>query len=280
MSAETLIRDPDTLLSEWQALTERHHHLHQPQAAALLGLPEASLVAALSGQSATRLEGDPAEILERVAAMGKLIMAVSHHAGVLIGIAKPVRFQRAGQRLILADDHNRLEVDADAVAHLYVLINEKGMHGRERHLQAFDQDGRALFKLLVLYKRHAAELAALAEHYRSPDQRRSLTLPLPAAVRPPETNLEPGPLCDDLLQWSKTETPILATVECPNVSLSCQTRQPKVYGMEDGFLHFSHATMKLHGRLGLLGQIDRSDSSWHCRRQDSRLTFQRMAEAA
>ena len=117
MSASDLIRDPDALLAAWRTLAEQHHHLHQPQAAAMLGVPEACLVAALCGQSATRLSGRPDDILSAIAPLGKQIIAVSHHAGVLIGIAKPLRFERRGKHVVLADAHNRREVNSEAIAH-------------------------------------------------------------------------------------------------------------------------------------------------------------------
>lgn len=280
MNPAQLIKNPEALLAAWQKLTEQHHHLHQPQAAALLGVPEASLVAALSGQGATLLEGDPADILAAIAPLGKLLMAVSHHAGVLIGIAKPVRFERIGKHVLLFDQHSQLQVQADAIAHLYVLIEERGLHGRQRHLQAFDHQGRALFKLLVLYKQHAGNLAALAQRYRNPAQPRCLDLPLPDPLSWPAGALvDHQPLIDDLSSWACLAEPIEVCVEQPLVKLQVSAQKPKIYGIETGYLHFSHPTMKMHSRLSLLGQLVPEADAWRVRQGTSELRFQRSLEA-
>lgn len=270
--------DPDQLLHAWRTLCQHQERLHQPQAAALLGVPEARLVATLVGHGATCLQGDPQDILTAIADFGKLLMAVPHHAGALIGIGQPEHHSPQPGISVLSDAYSRLEVTTDAIASLYVLVEEQGPHGRQRHLQAFNAQGHALFKLLVLYKRHAADLQALARRFRAPRQTRSPELSsTDTAIQPTARSDALLQAClTDLQQWSAAATPLRIACSIAHTTLCVTACQPRIQGISDGFLHFRHPNMKLHTRLAQMGNIQKRDDQWCCHQGTSSLSFARL----
>jgi len=273
--------DPQSLMAAWASLLDKHDHLHQPQAAAMLGVPEACLVAAQLGKAATRLEGDPAEILEMISGFGKLLIAVPHHAGVLIGIARPVSFAREGDRLVLTDGFTTLSVQSDAIEQMYTVIEHDGMHGRERHLQVFDAHGDGLFKLLVLYKRNETDLLKLTGQYRATQQPKVLQLlPQPSSQTPrpstrPCTSGEEGVSLDVMSRALKQHGICggLLALESrqAHVTLRVEVDAPKIYGVEENMLHMSHALMKFHSHGRRLGRIEALPDGFVCRSGDSEL---------
>ncbi len=272
--------DPDSLLIEWQRLRQHHEHLHQPQAAAMLAVPEAQLVAAQVGHGATQLHGDPADILSAVAGLGKLLIAAPHHAGVLMGIARPVCYSQQAGNIILFDAHSRLEVAIGSIASLYVLLEEHGPHGRQRHLQVFNAQGHALFKLLILYKRHSADLHALATRFRAPQQTRNPQF-LPTASGMPPINTADASVVDKLVAhlqcWVTDKRALQIRCHTPDTELCVKACQPRIYGMADGFVHFRHPNMKLHARLAQMGHLQNQTDQWHCHRGTSTLSFTRLS---
>jgi|GEM_PF-5781348 len=275
--------DPQALMAAWAGLLQKHEHLHQPQAAAMLDVPEACLVAAQLGKAATRLEGDPAEILSAISGFGKLLIAVPHHAGVLIGIARPVRFSLDGKRFVLTDGFTTLSVAADSIDQMYTVIEHDGMHGRERHLQVFDAHGDGLFKLLVLYKRNEADLIRLSEKYRAKEQPTILNLTPKSRIQVTDMQVERSHseatvvTLDAMSQILKNHCAsggVLALESRQSsVTLSVEADAPKMYGVEDNMLHMSHALMKFHSHGRRLGALEVQHEGFVCRSGSSELWF-------
>ncbi|MCC5857159.1 MAG: hypothetical protein JJT90_03320 [Ectothiorhodospiraceae bacterium] len=271
------LSDPDAILAAWRTLAASAEHLHQPQVSARLGVPEASLVAARCGDGATRLSGPVREILVDAAGLGKLLIAVPHHAGVALAIAKDLHCQCKGDWLELSAAEVGFRVRMAAVDSLYTLIDPMGPHGRERHLQLYDAEGNGICKLLVLYKRHEAGLRALAERWRARDQQRiwrptgashGREKPRPRFHGPLST---PAPRPDAALErWQGQRVPIHFRFRRPDLALDVTCRPKRLRTDDRHVLHVQHPAFKMHLRLAAWGEsgawgdgvCSGTDSSW------------------
>ena len=66
MQIQDIALSPDQILDGWRNLVRTHDHLHLPQIAIHLGVPEAALVAARIGTGAVRLVPDLVRVLEPI----------------------------------------------------------------------------------------------------------------------------------------------------------------------------------------------------------------------
>ncbi|GIX32425.1 MAG: hypothetical protein KatS3mg125_0381 [Lysobacterales bacterium] len=241
------------LRQRYAKLREEHEHLHLPQAAAMLKVPEEALIASrLDGFGAVRLRPEPEAVLAALTELGKLLIAVLHPAGVLIGIAPSLSLARESRLLCLEGPNLALRVDPHAVHRLYLLHEEHGPHGRERHVLAYDRLGERLWTVLVLYKRHAADFARLGERFRDPDQGWHGEF----ASEPPEAIPALPEEADDCsLEALKEGVSALAAglmcVEARRggVELRVQAERPRLRAEPEGYLHLDHAELKLHSAL-------------------------------
>ncbi|RFA27979.1 hypothetical protein CAI21_13760 [Alkalilimnicola ehrlichii] len=267
--------NPEAILATWRALAAATPHLHQPQAAAAMRLPEACLAASRCGKAATRLAGERDAILASMTALGKILIAVPHHAGVAIAIAAELSHDIKDGWLTLTAEKVQLRLALSAIDSLYAVIDPQGPHGRERHLQLFDAEGNGICKLLVLYKRYERELVALAERYRSPYQSR-VWQPSTPAYRPPavsypgDTPAAQGAI-ECLTRWHKAALPVRFRAQRPNVGLDVVCAPTRVnHDSSSGVLHAHHPTFKLHTRLAAWrsplvwdsGICSQADNSW------------------
>lgn len=176
-------RDPDDLLAAWQHLLQTHHHLHAPEAARLLGVPEAALVASRIGSGAVRLMPDIAAVLRPVSAWGRVLCAFSNPCGVHMPLGAVSVAARGDGALRLSGPHMRAEIDAGAVADAYLFVDRDESHGNTRSVQFYDAAGAAILKVFIFHKTRfdAAEghFAGLAAN----DQSRTHRAALPAARR-------------------------------------------------------------------------------------------------
>lgn len=188
-----LLADPALLSQAWERLKASHHHLHAPEAARLLGVPEAALVASRLGQGALRLPADPARILASAHQWRRVLVALGTALGVHLSL-DPVRLAEGeGNALRLVGPHLESVFDASRVAHVFWFVEVDDSHGRTRSLQMFDAAGEAMIKLFIFHKTAAAAagktFAALAAGIpQSPFQPGAAGDPaktvLPGATRP------------------------------------------------------------------------------------------------
>lgn len=151
-----LLADPRQLAEAWERLKASHHHLHAPEAARLLGVPEAALVASRLGQGALRLPADPALILASAHQWRRVLVALGTALGVHLSL-DPVRLALGeGAALSLVGPHLETVFDASRVAHVFWFVEVDDSHGRTRSLQMFDAAGEAVIKLFIFHKTAAA----------------------------------------------------------------------------------------------------------------------------
>ncbi len=180
------LQDRMRLRADWDMLRSQNPHLHAPQAAAMLGVPEAALTACRIGSGAIRLAPDPAALLAPATGWRRVLLAHGSAAGVSLAIGRLDSVAASGGRIRLEGAHVVTDIAAGAVAHAFWFIDQDAMHGRTRSLQLFDRAGRDVLKLLVLHRAAAAEAEAHLARFRLPDD-------LEAGPFDPEADTPPGP---------------------------------------------------------------------------------------
>jgi hypothetical protein len=124
-----LLADPPRLYARWRALLAEYHHLHGPEAAALLGVPEAALLASATGRGNRSLAGSLADILAPVAGWGRVLLAARNGLGVHLNVMAQARIEAVAGGL-----------------------EENDAHGRTLSLNWFDAAGHAIGRLFLMSK--------------------------------------------------------------------------------------------------------------------------------
>jgi putative hemin transport protein len=185
----TLVRDqslggglePGGLLSAWRQLRKEESGIRIRDAAARLGVSEAELVAARSGQGVVELEPRWAEILRGLPSLGEVMVLTRNEFAVH---EKVGRFDNVD-----VQPGHALVVNRDIDLRLFLghwrfgfAVEEQVRSGRRRSLQFFDIDGTAVHKV---YLREASDLdaySALVQRHARAEPRNPLpVMPLPAA---------------------------------------------------------------------------------------------------
>lgn len=176
-------RDPDDLLAAWRHLLRTHHHLHAPEAARMLGVPEAALTASRIGSGAVRLIPDVAAVLAPASAWGRVLCAVSNPCGVHMPLGEVAAEANGDGVVCLQGAHMRAEIDAGAAADAYLFVDWDESHGNTRSVQFYDAAGAAILKLFIFHK---TKFDAAEGHFaglKAGNQSRRPSFGLPAASR-------------------------------------------------------------------------------------------------
>lgn len=194
-----LLADPDRLYSAWrQALAERHH-LHGPEAAALLGVPEAALVASATGRGNQRLQGELATLLAPVSGWGRVLVAVRNGLGVVLNILGRAEIAQAPDgRLVLHGESHQVWLGTEGIDRID-LFEEHDAHGHSYSLKWWDAQGQSIGRLFLMSKdgRESA-LPWLQRHAQPEADRRWLPGPGPL----PLVRGVPGALTADGTPWA------------------------------------------------------------------------------
>ncbi len=141
--------DPDQLLAFWQALLAKDPHLHLPQAAALLGVSEAELLATRVGTGALRMSPQLPLLLAGIERWQKVFVVASSRLGAGIAILRVDQMQQhASQDLELRAPEHRIHIDLSRVDSCY-LFDNLTHHGHSLSLCWFDSTGQGLGKLIL-----------------------------------------------------------------------------------------------------------------------------------
>ena len=171
--------DAAALLQAFKALKGEQPKLRAIDAAGQLGVSEAELLAARVNDDIIRLDGDWAELIADLPALGE-IMALTRNADCVhekYGAFDNVSIG-PGHGLVLNE-----EIDLRLFMSHWrygFAVTEEVPSGRRHSLQFFDIDGRAVHKIYVTDQTEEGAYWALVETYRATDQHAPLkVLPLP-----------------------------------------------------------------------------------------------------
>jgi hypothetical protein len=182
--------DPSALRAAWTDLLSRSPHLHGPEAAARLGVPEADLLASRIGDGVEELAPDLPALLEGCDGWGKLLVAVRNRLGVALAIIDGCRASAGVDDVVLAADGVTVRADASAasVAVAY-LFEDRDAHGHTVSVNWFDARGDVVGRVFLMSKsgreRAMPRLRRLASPGASARQRsvRSQEAPRPPVLR-------------------------------------------------------------------------------------------------
>ena len=196
--AAAMLADPQRLYARWRALLAEHHHLHGPEAAALLGVPEAALMASATGRGNRPLVGPLADILAPVADWGRVLLAARNGLGVHLNVMAQARIEATACGLVLRGEQHEVRLATSGIARID-LFEELDAHGRTLSLNWFDAAGHAIGRLFLMSKdgreRAAPHLARFEQ--AQPDDRWA-----PGTGEPP-----PLLLLEDAAAWRELAPP-------------------------------------------------------------------------
>lgn len=176
-----LLADPPRLYVRWRALLAEHHHLHGPDAAALLGVPEAALLASATGRGNRPLAGALADILAPVAGWGRVLLAARNALGVHLNVMAQARIEATPGGLQLSGEQHEIRLATSGIARID-LFEENDAHGRTLSLNWFDAAGHAIGRLFLMSK-EGREVAG--PHLAGFEQAQPTDRWAPGAVEPP-----------------------------------------------------------------------------------------------
>lgn len=146
-----LLADPPRLYARWRTLLAEHHHLHGPEAAAALGVPEGALVASATGHGNQPLAGALADILAPVSEWGRVLLAARNRLGVHLNVMARAELEGHGAELRLRGERHEAQLATAGIARID-LFEEQDAHGRTVSLNWFDSDGHAIGRLFLMSK--------------------------------------------------------------------------------------------------------------------------------
>ena len=168
-----------SLRKAWEELRDRQKGVRARDAAGVLGVSEADLIASLIGDGATKLKSEGANIIKDVTALGS-VMALTRNDHVVhekIGPYIDVSIEKA-HGLVLGDKID-LRIFPAQWRHALALVEET-KDGLRRSIQIFDGAGTAVHKI---YQKPHTDIAAfdrLIAAWTSPDQSPFLDIKMPA----------------------------------------------------------------------------------------------------
>lgn len=162
---QTLATDPAHLRHRWTELRTARP-LRNREAAALLGVTEAQLVASLCGERVTRLAGDFGALLQRLPALRQVMTLTRNEACVHEKTGRFEEVSRTGPvGLVLGTDID-LRVFLDRWQHGF-LVDEPGPGPS---LQFFDASGEAVHKVYLRDPQSRGSWDALVAEFMAPSQ--------------------------------------------------------------------------------------------------------------
>lgn len=150
---ESLLQNPDALAEQWRTLRAAHHHLHSPDAARRLRVPEAALMASHQGQGAWSLRPDLSALLNSMEQWGRVILVARNGLGVGMVLGSGVCVSSRKDWLVMQEPAgpSELFVQPSAVHEVW-LLEDHDAHGHTFSVNAFDGQGHAILRLFLMSK--------------------------------------------------------------------------------------------------------------------------------
>ncbi len=221
------LTDPDHILDAWRVLLTKHHHLHGPEAAAMLGVPEAALVASRVGSGAVALSPDLAQCLSPLDRWGKVLVASRCAFGVVLAIVEGARVERCpdGRLLRLRSAQHDVMLDADTAASSY-LFEDRDAHGHTFSVNWFDGRGDCVGRVFLIAKSGREHALTWLRAQALPEQSRMAVTSPVRATRTPHHELsgttDPEPLAAGKAAATLLQRAILAANRLPELTLAME----------------------------------------------------------
>jgi hypothetical protein len=177
----------------WAELRASQPHLHGPEAAAQLGVPEAALLSSRIGHGSLEVSPDLSTLLAPAAEWSKLLVAGRSAFGVMLLVMGDVsvKARRGAVELRTATQSARL--GAEGIARCY-LFEEHDDHGHTVSLNWVDRNGDVIGRVFLLSK-SARRIALPWIHARRAETQRSIwhceRMPPPTLQHDPRRSREP-----------------------------------------------------------------------------------------
>lgn len=262
-----VLQDPEALRLAWAALLAQNHHLHGPEAAAQLGVPEAALLASRVGFGAVALQPDLATLLAQTGQWGKLLLAARNRLGVALLIMDDPEVMVSATEVVLRTEQHLARVALAGVDRCY-LFEERDGHGHTVSLNWFDADGHVIGRLFLMSKSGREVAGPVLQAQALPHQERTW---VPGRVPAPEvvaleggvegTNRELA--CEGAPSGAWAEAAVLACSAAVPISVTWQGRGMAVRYQgplgksmrTPGAVHASDAACKLHLRMAACSRV-------------------------
>ena len=161
--------DPEELLFRWKVLAAAEPGLQVRDAAVLLEVSEAELVATRCGQSVSRLEGPWDRLIRALPDLGQVMALTRNQHVVHEKVGQYTRMRsHSGTGLILGAD-----IDLRVFLqhwHLGFAVGDHHAQGKRFSLQFFDRDGTAVHKVYLRDPDRLSRFYGLVERHRHDDQ--------------------------------------------------------------------------------------------------------------
>lgn len=209
--SETLLGAPGARLrSAWQDAREANPRARVRDIAAILGVPEASLVASLVGETARRLapppEGTFAALIRALPSLGEVMVLTRNQHCVHEKVGTFGQIHIPGHIATVANGEVDLRIFLNHWKHGFA-VEEALPEGTTRHsLQFFDAEGVAVHKIYARPETDMAAWQAVVEAHLAPAQEDSfapLPLSAPAPLRP-DAEIDVAALRQDWLALQDT----------------------------------------------------------------------------
>lgn len=165
----------NTLLQQWEALKKEQPQLRIRNAAELLKVSEAELLATKIGDTVTLLENKPKEILQEMEPLGKVMALTRNDSAVheRKGIYSNPKIGKSPVGLFAEED---IDLRIFFSHWKYAFAVNEVARGKERHsLQFFGGDGLAIHKIYLTPASNLDAYKELVSRYTAEDQQAKLT---------------------------------------------------------------------------------------------------------
>lgn len=265
---DDLLTNPAALRQAWANLLVQNHHLHGPEVAARLGVPEAAMLAARIGHGALELVPDLAALLAPCGQWGKVLLAARNRLGVALMVMDDPDVQVQNSVVHLQTVRHLGVVSTLGIDRCY-LFEEHDHHGHTVSLNWFDGRGDVIGRLFLMSK-SGRELALPGLHALALPHQNPLWQPgeaMPSAVVLSGAVIASG---NETAVWATgADTPAAAeqvvmacaaatdmTVVLHGAGMAVRYSGPLAKTMRTpGAVHASDAACKLHLRMGAATEL-------------------------